>query len=275
MILGPEAWRLSMMRELLQDTGDWKPEWNSDIGNEMWSFNYPNITTFNALGQVLPKFFFSRARDSVRQDRVLQSLGLRNEQQVERISFGERQGVLDRKDWIVHHMFSGARQFLPQDPNSIDPHDLATYAPYFFMSTLVSQNLTEAIFVEEDATPVYKFREKFAVFHEQLLRELPDYDIVILGTCLGIQDQLRYKNVTLFHSPNIVMVPETRCFNAVMMSNKGARAVLDGGAKRWSFENIDLLFNHLIKVLGLKCAWAMPPLFFEASKSPLHVACPH
>jgi hypothetical protein len=178
------------------------------------------------------------------------------------IDFGNLSTVVERAPWIEKHV---SREPFNMTASGFDYHLLATFTAFEFIERVSKSPLQSAVYLETDAVPVFGFRIKLNTFLRQLHGIV--YDIAWLGTCFNLDAQTPPQQ---FVSPNVAFVPSTRCFNAVILTQAGARKIMGAGAStNAAYFAVDHIFNALIKDIPLQVAWAHEPLIYEESKIPL------
>ncbi|EPZ36239.1 hypothetical protein ROZALSC1DRAFT_30104 [Rozella allomycis CSF55] len=179
----------------------------------------------------------------------------------EMIDFGNLEDVHTRMPWIKTHV---SKTPFNTDEDLFDFHLLATFTAYEFISKLAESTVEAAIYLETDAVPVYNAHKKFSLFYHQLKRHMPYYDIAMLGSCL----QMERGHGPIYLADNLAKFPGTRCFNAVLMTRKAAKKIMEHGTANTPHIAIDFIINQLILEIPLEIAWAQEPLFYEESKTP-------
>lgn len=262
-IIGLEAWTSDTVNEIGIDSGLWDEHAANFFRNPVVDVHRYSIRNSNYNIHNWPKLFISINPDQSRSDQTL-----RQKNQVKHMGFKDytaiqltANDVLSMKRKVQTHFLRDVSKL-----HSVVPHDLATYSAFKFFFDFNISNSAEALYLESDATPVYRFREKFDLFLTQLRKHRPNYHLAFLGTCLGLHksaQKLPYVQL----SSNVFLLNSTRCFNAVLVSAVGKELILNAKAKITDFVSIDFYFNELIKILKLDVVHAMSPLFFEESKA--------
>lgn len=265
MIVAGEAWdefALNHMKQLFCN------ETNRVRGTRRARF-FSRESDMFAINKVVPRVWVtyapSRPHHREKAESILKRLGFKNNQ-VKFVCFGEKDDAFTHREWIAQYVFSdGLKNTLAQ---AVNGNYLSTFTAFRFLHDLSKSKLQYGLYLEDDARPVFQFKEKFDALYRDLESTKPDWDIVFLGTCLNLHntaslDPRRESRDLLYAERN----NGTRCFNAVMMKRHVARTVLGHGAWSETYLPIDHLFNKIIDQRSYRSIWAQPPLFYEESKA--------
>lgn len=195
-------------------------------------------------------------------------------------NFGEVEDAMRAKEWIASRVFHAAKDL---EPSAIGGSLLSTLTAFRFLEELAAGEAEYALYLEDDARPVFRFWDKYRTVMSEVNTLYPEWDMVMLGTCLGIHYQLGSRlaprpkegsSLSVYqkekHAPS---VRTGRCFNALLLTKSAAQAILSTGVVSDTYLPIDHSMDVFIKQLGLRVLWAQPPLFFEASKVVKTVSC--
>lgn len=222
-----------------------------------------------AINEVIPTVWvaYSAGRPHHRQkvEIILRKLSFKRNQ-IDWVNFGEKEDAFTHRDWIAQHVFSDGLDNTSTE--ALTATYLSTFSAFRFLQNLANSTLQYGLYLEDDARPVFQFKEKFHALFRALESERHDWDIVFLGTCLNLHNTATSDSTReTYGMRHAKRNKGTRCFNAVMMKRHVARAVLRHGAWSKTYLPIDHLFNKIIEEQGLHSVWAQPPLFFEESKA--------
>ncbi|KXS09611.1 hypothetical protein M427DRAFT_38667 [Gonapodya prolifera JEL478] len=257
--VGLEIWLPSVLRDLYTDGNGAHPE---NVGSLPAIDRYPYDVAEPVDSRRLP-FVYAAANPSNASlmQRFRKRLEL-NDFRYEWVDFGWREDVIRRQDWIRKYV---STQEIPTGKDTFTPHDLASITPFDVFEKLVNHpTMKHSMYLETDAVPVHGLQRKLASIMRQLEAVAPDWDVVFLGTCHGLEHKEVRQEMMV--SPNLASVPRARCFNAVLISKECARKVLEYGARDDLPFSVDDKFDELIKRIPLRSLWAQHPLFYEESK---------
>ena len=271
-MFGLEAWRPQFLKDAMLDQNLWTIELEAKYGkifkNEDWPYDLSKYGFMDYTSDISPKIFSSWTprfhKETMQQLNILHHMGFKHHKDFELFNLGEKEILVAEKEEIAKHFFSNAYKIIPDNPKDIKSHDLATYGVFEFILWLYhnGKHIEHALYLESDAIPVYNFKKKYKLLLQQLYNYGSDYDIVVLGTCLNIHIRLiQYKNINI--SQNLAHHPTTRCFNSVLFHRRAIEKIILAGAIVQNYEDIDHLFNRIIKKLNLKVYNAIQPLFYE------------
>ncbi|KAJ3342647.1 hypothetical protein HDU93_001627 [Gonapodya sp. JEL0774] len=257
--VGLEIWTPSVLRDLYTDRNGAHPSNVYDLpALDRYPFDIAEPVDERRLPYVYAAANPSNKSLMERFRRRLEWNGFRYEW----VDFGWREDVIRRKDWIKKYVTTDD---IPTDVDTFTPHDLASLTPYdVFEKMIAHPTRTHALYLETDAVPVHGLRRKLASIMRQLESVAPDWDMVYLGTCHGLETKEMKQEYLV--SPNLAAMPRARCYNAVLISKACAQKVMDYGAQENLPFPIDDKFDFLIKQIPLKSFWAQHPLFYEESK---------
>lgn len=123
---------------------------------------------------------------------------------------------------------------------------------YHIWNDMISNNIQNALILEDDALLVEDFSNKF---NEQTKGIKSDYDFIWVGSCCNLHAE--------FKGEHLIEKNSSRCAHGYLLSLKAAK-ILHSNIKNNNFP-VDFYFNNIIQSLNLKSYWMEPDLISQNS----------